>query len=987
MKARLRGNAQLNGLLAMTPLAAMVSAAFAPAVLAQEEEADEVIYVTGTRIPQPDFEFSNPVTSIDAEQIQYAGATNLLDFIQEVPALVNSYDLEDGADTSVPSTAGLNLLNLRNLGTDRTLVLVNGRRHVAGDPGSAAVDINTIPTDLIERVDILTGGASALYGADGVSGVVNFVLKDDFEGITSRVQVGSPDQGGGDNTFVSILGGHNFGGGRGNVTVSLEHSSIDPVERDDRDYARLGQRQILVDNPDDLADDPDVVDNILSTDVRYIDTSPEGSLYTDLDFGFYGNFGTLPDMDELAGYDYLGNGEPFEVGEYAGGFFMIGGSGTLLDEFEDELLPGLDRTSLNSTFRWDLSGSHSLFAEAKVGETESTFIGQPTFDFYLPVDLDNAFAPAVAVAEASDFDNGLGYIEVARDNIDLGPLYHDIDRKTSRFVLGFEGDLPKDGWRYEVSYGYGKSEEDHTIRNVRIEERWLAAIDAVDDGNGNIVCRSDLDPNDLPFDYPYPDFGLTFTPGAGSGCVPADIFGRDVSDAARDWITTTLFRPAEIKQEVFSGYVSGDSGRVTLPGGPIGFAAGIEYRKEEAESYAADEELQATELGYDVTWYGQGTNTIGEFDVQEYFGEISLPLLADKKLARELTIDAAFRKSDYSTAGTTDTYKSGFLWRPVEMAMFRTTRARAVRAPNISELFLPQTQTFELLDDPCDQDNVDAGTSFRYANCAAALGFDPNTFNDTLSSAVEGRIGGNPNLTPEKADTVTYGMVLSPLDSLTFAVDYFDIQLENSINFFEAQTILDKCYDLPVPNQFCPLIQRDPGTGLLDSFEEYAVNVAEYNTKGYDYTLRYQTAPMDIGQFRLSVIATRLDELVFVEIADAEPDRDVGEPGAPEYQAVLDLTWFRDSWTINYGYSWFDETDRFSRERLASDPDYVDPSFFKYSAREVHDIYARYDLENGLSIFGGVNNLTDQEPDLGSINRPVNPLGRFAYFGVNYTLN
>jgi outer membrane receptor protein involved in Fe transport len=991
MTARLRGITQLDSLLIIAPLAGAISAAFAPAALAQDPaaagEAQEVIYVTGTRIPQPDFEFSNPVTSIGADRIQQAGATNLVNFIQEVPALVNSYDLEDGSDTSVPYTAGLNLLNLRNLGTDRTLVLVNGRRHVAGEPGTAAVDVNTIPTDLIERVDIMTGGASALYGADGVSGVVNIVLKDDFDGITTRVQLGSPDQGGGDETFVSVLGGHNFGGGRGNITVSLEHSSIDPVNRDDRDYARLGQRHSLVSNPDDPNDDPDIVDNILSTNVRYIDTSPEGSVYTDLDYGYWGNFGIYPDADEGWGYDFLGTGQPFEVGAWDGDdFLVIGGSGTLTDEFEDQLLSGIDRTSLNTTFRWDLSGSHSLFAEAKLVETESSFTGQPTFDYFLFTDLDNAFAPQITIDEAAG-PNGPGYLEIARDNLDLGPLYHDVDRQTSRFVLGFEGDLPKDGWRYEVSYGYGKSEEDHVVRNVRIEERWFAAIDAVDDGSGNIVCRSDLDPDAWPLFYELPDFGLTFTPGPGSGCVPANIFGENVSDAAREWITTTLFRPSQITQDVFSGFVTGDSGSFTLPGGPIGFAAGIEIRDEESESYSSELELLATELDYDVTWYGQGTNTIGKFDVEEYFAEISLPLVAGKRLARELTVDAAFRNSDYSTSGSTDAYKSGFLWRPVDRVMFRSTRARAVRAPNISELFLPDTQTFALLADPCDQNNVDAGTSFRYDNCAADLGIDPYTFSDTLSSSVEGRIGGNPNLLPERADTVTYGIVLDPIDSLTFAIDYFDIELDEAINFFDAQTILDKCYDSPTPNQFCPLIQRDAGTGLLESFQQFGVNVAQFKTKGYDYSLRYQSMPTSFGQFRLSLLATRLDELVFFDVPDGEPDRDVGEPGAPELQAVLDLTWYRDSWTVNYGYSWFDETDRFSRERLAADPDWVDPAYFRYSPREVHDIYARYDFDNGLSIFGGINNLTDQEPDLGSINRPVNPLGRFGYFGVNYTLN
>jgi len=428
----------------LRPVAVAVAMACSPALLAQEqgsEPAQERVVVVGSRIPQPDFIYSNPVTSLSGDLIQYAGTTNLLDFVQEVPALGNSIDSHDYANAGDRLSVGLNLLNLRNLGEDRTLVLVNGRRHVAGSPGSAAVDINSIPIDLIERVEVLTGGASALYGADGVSGVVNFVLRDDFEGITSRVQVGQPSGRGGDNTFASVLGGHNFADGRANFTASIEYSSTDPVNRDDRDYSRLGQGLYFVDNPADPDDDPAIVDQIVANDVRYLDTSPYGSLWTDFDFD-EGNLGI----------DYTGYGDPWVPGEFVGSFRMLGGSGSLLDQFVEQLLPGQDRVSVSSTFRFDLSSSHSFFAEATFVQAETTFISQPTYDFVLPIELDNAFAPAVAVAEASDPFDGLGVIEVARDNIDLGPVAKKINRDTTQLVVGFNGDLPLSNWTYEVSY-------------------------------------------------------------------------------------------------------------------------------------------------------------------------------------------------------------------------------------------------------------------------------------------------------------------------------------------------------------------------------------------------------------------------------------------------------------------------------------------------------------------------------------------------------
>ena len=231
-------------------------------------ESEETIVVTGSRLKVPDYDRSGPVSSVTGAQIQQAGVVNLTDFLQEVPALVNSFDSEDSADTGGQAQAGLNLLNLRNLGEDRTLVLVDGRRHVAGSPGSQAVDINMIPLALIERIEVLTGGASAIYGADGVSGVVNFVMKRDFEGAAGRVQIGGSEQGGADSAVASMTVGANFDEGKGNITLSAEVARTTAVTSADRDFSLPGSRLILARNPNDIPDDPNVYDRVLLSVLR-----------------------------------------------------------------------------------------------------------------------------------------------------------------------------------------------------------------------------------------------------------------------------------------------------------------------------------------------------------------------------------------------------------------------------------------------------------------------------------------------------------------------------------------------------------------------------------------------------------------------------------------------------------------------------------------------------------------------------------------------
>ncbi len=983
--------------------AAAIAAAFAPqSAAAQEGEVgEEEIVVTGTRITQPDFVFSNPIASVNAETIERSGVTNVTEFVQDMPALLNSFDSYDSADTENGGTQGLNLLNLRNLGTARTLVLVDGRRHVAGDEGSAAVDVNSIPVDLIERVEVLTGGASAIYGADGVTGVVNFIMRHDFEGVSGRLQMGTTEHGGADDLFASVIAGTNFDNDRGNFTLAFEMSQTQELNASDRDYSTPGLRETLVDDP---FGGP--YTNAFFRNVRYFDTSPEGTV-----------FSRELDGPGIIGQSWLGDGSPWVDGVPAGDFTMIGGSGSLLDQYIDQLLPGLDRYSLNAQFHYDLNNRNRFFAEAKWSRTQTMFEGQVTYDYFMFLPIDNPFIPTNIYNDATSpggtAEPGVGEdgIYMARDNFDLGSTYHDIERNTYRTVVGFDGSIT-DAIDYNASLTWGRTVTDQ-VYHTRNNERWFAATDVVDNGSGP-ECRSN-DGVSVPEDWQAGglDFFQTFNPGE---CIAANIFGNGVmSDAARDWIMVDLKNHIEISQTVLSAYLTGDSSDwFELPAGAIGFAAGFEYREEEStfDAPALSELAEAAEAvtdwpDYDLIWNGRGQDSRGRYDVYEFYGEFEAPLLRDLPFANELILDGAYRFSDYSTVGTTDTWKVGLRWRPVEWLMLRGTQAQAVRAPNINELFMPQQQTFSELDDPCDDDNVNTGSSLRYANCQAALTAlnamnaaiptDPNAFNNTTSTSIPGLTSGNADLDAETAETTTYGFVLDApfLRGLTLSIDYWDIELTQAIQFFDAQTIVDYCYDLPQPNQYCALVTRT-ATGVsglsipaggISGFETTAVNVASYLASGYDIGLRYRLDPAnfgverDVGQFTFALNATKLDQLTFIESPIAPPDDDVGEANSPEWQVVFDATWQFGHFTLNYGYSWFSETERFTPGQIADDPAIVDPQYFNYSERSVHDIYAAYDFD-GVRIYGGVNNFTDQEPDRGSQGYPVGPLGRFLFVGA-----
>jgi iron complex outermembrane receptor protein len=424
----------------------------------QDSAAPQVdtIVVTGSRIARPLTDTPNPVVMVTSQQIVQSGTTNLTEYLEKIPALQGSIDSFSDSGSRAPiGFTGLNLLNLRNLGFDRTLVLIDGRRQVGAADGLQAVDINTIPEDLISRVDVLTGGASAIYGADAVSGVVNFVMKHDFEGLNLRLQNGISSHGDAGQRLVSLTIGHNFAGGRGNIAVAWEHSEEDRLDQHARKQFDGSNQVGFFKNPNDGLPDTNsgVPSRIPLNDVRYFDTSRQGGIDVDFD-GF-------PDF-------YGAQGLPFDPGRFVPDFYQQGGSGTLISDYGNDLLPRVHRDLINGFAHFDISPALTIYAEGKYARTRSYTLGQPTFDYYLFIPEDNPFIPA-SVRPHIDPENG--GVLVNRDNFDFGQRGEDVTRETIRTVIGARGEIAPN-LNYDISYVYGRSKiTDHYINN-RLTDRW-----------------------------------------------------------------------------------------------------------------------------------------------------------------------------------------------------------------------------------------------------------------------------------------------------------------------------------------------------------------------------------------------------------------------------------------------------------------------------------------------------------------------------------
>jgi len=954
---------------------AATSAMCTAVAVAQEQPADEAdigsVVVTGSRIPQPNLTSISPVTAVSAETVRIEGITRVEDLINNLPQAFADFggNLSNGA-------TGAATVNLRGLGAQRTLVLVNGRRLMPGDPtqnGNATPDLNQIPGALIERIEVLTGGASAVYGADAVAGVVNFIMNDNFEGVRVDAQYSfyqhsnsndamadrlaardfaAPDDDvrDGYQKDITFVLGMNSADGRGNATVYAGYRQLDGLLQSQRDYSACA-----------------------------LNPTATGAFCG-------GSSTTAPARFDIMVQSGANAGVPL-------GSFMTNPDGSLrtftaTDQF--------NFAPANYYFRPDERYTAGLFAHYDLGETsqvytEFSFMDDQTFaqiaaaglflnggpgpgSGYL-VNCDNPF---MTPNQVQTFCTNQGFgpddvisLDIGRRNVEGAGRLNDLQHTSYRGVVGMRGSI-SDAWGYDVYGMYGTTEFSNSYFNDFSIQRGGKALIARRDGNGNIVCgvNADADPtNDDPLCFPYD----VFSPAGPS----AQSLG---------FVQIPGFQNGFTREEVVSASVTGDLGQngIKLPTATdgMGVAFGAEYRSEQSQ-LRNDVAFRTGDLS------GQGGavfDSDGSYDVSEVFAELRLPLVQGKAGAESLMLETGYRYSDYSLGFDTDTYKFGLEWAPVPDIRLRGSFQQAVRAPNIQELFRPTGLQLDGNTDPCAGD-FDPNTLLQdeptatEAQCAltGVLPGQYGSIQQNPAAQYNGITGGNPDLDPESSDTTSFGLVFTPrfAEGLTVTVDYFDIMVENVIGPIGADLILNKCLSTGDP-EFCTLIQRAPGSGDIWSAQGFVIdptlNLGSLATKGIDLEANYKFEIGGAGSLGVQLIGTYLEELV-TEPLPNNPTYDCaglygtvcGVP-APEWRHKLRTTW-ATPWNLDLTLTWR-HLDEVIVDNLVDNPNFTPgaPVFDeKLAAQDYVDLAVAYVMEVGpsaLTMRLGINNITDEEPPL-----------------------
>ncbi|WP_394540886.1 TonB-dependent receptor [Lysobacter enzymogenes] len=985
---RSRLTAALVSAIAFSAAGAAGAQQAAPAEGAAAAPTDiDAVTVTGSRIKRIGFVTPSPVVGISAEEIRATGAVTISDLMTTLPQLSATYTM--GNSTRAIGTAGLGLLDLRGMGASRTLVLVNGRRHVGGVSGSTSVDINTIPVELIERVEVITGGASAVYGADAVAGVVNFIMKKKFDGYELRGQTGDASEGDFSRSFFSFTGGNEFADGRGSVVYSAEYSKQDNFGRGDR---AIGRRNLIsMPNPAYDRSRPSTQDN-----PQRVFMGPGGN--SSISYG-----GTFDAGGKRYQFDDNGSFRPTRYdGPRDGANTCVNCDFVDLNNVAD-LQPAFDRYSVNALVNFDINENHKFFFEGKYTRTESQFNAQPAFDQPLRIRRDNAYlSPQLAaLMDANglrDPNDAAQALQVSRFNVDAGRRGEDVERTTQRYVAGLEGFL-NENWSYEVSANYGQTEIDRLNLNNRINERWQAGMDAVRDASGNIVCRVSLDPNAIN-----PNTKQRYHEIARQGCVPFQVFGNGAVDPrAADWFNYDARNRTKLTQKVFSASVA-NSALFELPAGGVGFAGGVEWRKESSQ------EITDPLAAQGLTFLNAIPSRKGEYTVKEVFAETTIPLLADLPGIQRLSMDVAGRYSDYSTVGETKTWNVGLDWAVNDSFRVRASLAQAVRAPNIGELFNPATQNFATIWDPCDvrpgrrnSVNTAADPALRARNCAA-LGL-PADFNDNYGGRFPGTSGGNPDLKVETARSFSYGFVWQPefFEGFGLSVDYWRVNLKDAIDAVSAEALATRCVDSPggIGNKFCGMIQRAPAGGLVDgqgrAFPAGSIsnwialteNVARSRRAGVDVEADYRFQALG-GQAALRFVGTRLITSREWSFQDFPNDyrEYLNYVADPRWRASLNASYKRGDWRASWDLRYIHTNLRVEPWSYASNPGQVSP--IRNGSYTYHNLQVGYKVPGtGLDLYVGADNVFDKDPPLGYFgetedNSNYDNIGRYLYLGASY---
>lgn len=928
-----------------------------------QDDAIKTVIVTGSRIARAEISSTSPLTVVEAEEFRLSGAVNVEELLNTLPQTIPGFD-----SSSNDAGDGTAFINLRGLGPNRNLILVNGRRVVpSGLDG--IVDVNNIPSALVERVEIVTGGASAVYGSDAMTGVVNFILKDDFEGIEVDYQYKVSHKGDGDIHSISAAWGSNFADDRGNVTVFANYWKRQPVFRGDRKFSTFP-----------------LTDGFIapgSTDPEFFFGTPlsfaSGGVPGFIESGSVGILGTglqvleggidtaisalCPTTNFLCRFDSAGNVIDFNAPDDRFNFAP--------DRF---LQINGERLAFTVNANYEVNQYFNLYTELHFIDNEIDTESDPTPVFTtLSLDVDSPFFSADTQTKFAALDNGVSFCCGSDGFLTafisgrfpaVGPRQSLNEREAYRFVVGFDGTL-ENGWRYDAYYSYGRISRQERQEGGIFLARFVNAVNTVPDGAGGIQC-SGTDPD----------------------CIPINIFGEgnlDEAMAASIGFPVTNF--TRNTEQVASISLTGDA--FDLGAGPVGFAAGFEYRSEFA-NFRPDTALTSGPHGSTQVFGFRVIQPLeGKFEVWEVYAEVVVPLLSDVPAIKNLEVTGAARLSDYTTAGTLGTYAAGLNWDVVDGFRVRAGYQRAVRAPSMSELFEEQLMNFPGAQDPCATGPFQSleGANPNLAQAcidngvpAPAVGVfvQPNSQIPTL-------IGGNPNLAEETADTYTIGFVAQPsfLPGLHITLDYYNIKISDVIGPLESfnQAALNNCLLLlegDPSNPLCQAIARD-ASGAVQLIDLTNANPGVLSTEGLDLQISYNVELSEFGLGRnlgnlgIFFLGTHVIDNRSIATEFSDPLRCDGNFGEgfsafscgqpdPQWRSNTRVTWSKGPVSISSRWRYIGATNQSGIENRDLDPALLARP--RIDAKHYFDLSFTFQFNEHFTIFGGIDNVFNNLPPI-----------------------
>ncbi len=976
-------------------LGAASVAAIGFAAPASAQESTETVVVTGSRIPQQGLYASSPVTAVGQQELKFEGTTNVENLLNNLPGVFADY-----GQSASNGASGTATVNLRNLGSARTLVLVDGRRLMPGDPSLPVADLNNIPAALVDHVEVLTGGASAVYGSDALGGVVNFIMRKDFEGVEIDGQWGIAQHNNDDGNLRglqdaaayakapenvwdgrtldgTLIVGANSPDGKGNITAYVSYRNSQPVLGSQRDVSACSL---------DLA----------ATNFRCAGSSNKNRWLSFDRLVFLGG-----------GYDFYqtGTGAPG-----SGAFQSYGGTPASVRSYNYGAVNYFQRP--DERYTAGFSGHYEvspmldvytdfMFADdhtvAQIAESGAFLGGGPTFfpgtisPGYLQVNCDNPFmtpqentllcGPSLGGAFVADarytgggyFDGagnitpGQSLVWIGRRDFEGGKRQDDLRHTSYRMVVGAKGDLGG-GWAYDVYAQYGLTLYTENYKNewskARVQNSLQVTFaDPITTTPTCTVVQLQIDPNCVPLDIFNGIGSVNNTPGLG-------------------YVIAQGFKSGWTQEQVLSGSVTGDLGAwgIQSPGAksPVSLAIGAEYRSE-AILLDTSRDFQTGDL------YGQGAKTLpvpkSQFSVVEGFGEVRIPIIQGVPFVEDLTLNGGYRYSSYSSVGATRSWKYGAEWQIVDDVKLRGGIQRAVRAPNVLESFAPAVVQLFGGSDPCS-DGFSGFGGITTGQCATV----PNAGTALLNCPAgqcNYETSGNANLKPETSDTKTFGIVFTPtfFDGFTATVDYFDIKVADYISLINPNNTLEGCYGsidglgntiLPSAAQvafFCPFVQRSANGTIFGAgfVEAHGINLGYLRTKGWDMEANYSADLADWGMgdnggLAFNFVGTLLRDLDTKETPFKDADLCAGMYGpvcgtpVPKWRHKLRVTW-SSPWDFDLSASW-----RHIGGVTLDTPGAPDNLGGKIEAWDYLDLAGNWSISEGVEIRAGVNNVLDKDP-------------------------